>query len=101
MKNKYLSRSEKEYGSKQFLKHNTFNGLGVSFLGDTPIFLLAIYFGATNMQLGYVSSVIHMSGVILVFLPNLLSGINIVKVLIRCHDHTANPFAKCGADDGA
>lgn len=83
MKNKYLSRSEKEFGSKQFLKHSTFNGLGISFLGDTPVFLMAIYFGATNIQLGYISSAIHMSGIILVVLPSLLSGINIIKVQYR------------------
>jgi hypothetical protein len=83
MKNKYLSRAEKEYGSKLFLKHCTFNGFGISFLGDTPVFLMAIYFGATNIQLGYISSVIHMSGIILVILPSLLSGINIIKVQYR------------------
>jgi len=83
MKNKYLSRAEKEYGSRLFLKHCTFNGFGISFLGDTLVFLMAIHFGATNMQLGYISSVMHMSGIILVILPSLLSGINIIKVQYR------------------
>ena len=83
MKNKYLSRAEKEYGSRLFLKHCTFNGFGISFLGDTLVFLMAIHFGATNIQLGYISSVMHMSGIILVILPSLLSGINIIKVQYR------------------
>ncbi len=83
MKNKYLSRAEKEYGSRLFLKHCTFNGFGISFLGDTLVFLMAIYFGASNIQLGYISSVMHMSGIILVILPSLLSGINIIKVQYR------------------
>ncbi len=80
MKTKYLSKEEREQGTKYFLHWATFNGLGFSFLGDTIIYLLAIHFGASNMQLGYVSSVIHVSGVVLLIFPWLLAGTNIIKI---------------------
>jgi hypothetical protein len=80
MKTKYLSKAEREKGTTHYLTWATFNGLGFSFLGDTPVYLMAIHFGATNTQLGYISSIIDASGLILLFLPRLLAGSNLVQV---------------------
>lgn len=80
MKTKYLSAEEREEGITHYLKFATFNGLGFSFLGATPVYLLALHFGASNTQIGYLSSVIHVSGLILLFLPRLLAGKNIIRV---------------------
>ncbi len=80
MKTKYLSKEERDKGIQHYLKWSTFNGFGFSFLGDTPVHLMAIHFGANNTQLGYISSILHVSGLILVFLPRLLSGMNLIKV---------------------
>jgi hypothetical protein len=80
MKTKYLSKEERDKGTQYYLKWATFNGFGFSFLGDTPVYLMAIYFGATNVQLGYLSAIIQISGLILLFLPRLLAGTNIITV---------------------
>lgn len=80
MKTPYLSKEERERGSKHFITWATYNGMGFSFLGDTPVQLMAIHFGATNTQLGYLSSIIHVSGLILLFLPRLLAGKNLIAV---------------------
>lgn len=78
MKTQYLSPEEREEGIKYFLRFSTLNGLGFSFLGATPVYLMALYFDASNTQMGYLSSVIHVSGLILLFLPRLLAGTNII-----------------------
>ena len=80
LKTQYLSAAEREKGKKSYLAFASFNGLGFSFLGDTPIYLLAIHFGASNTQIGYLSSGLQVSGLVLLFLPRLLAGKNIIKV---------------------
>ncbi|RKX73172.1 MAG: hypothetical protein DRP60_12370, partial [Spirochaetes bacterium] len=52
---RYLSRSERRIGGRLYLKFSGFNGFGISFLGDAPVTLLAIYFGAGNMELGIIA----------------------------------------------
>jgi len=81
MKTHYLSKDERERGRQHFLRWSGLNGMGFSFLGDTVVTLMAMHFGATNLQLGYLSSVIHFSGMALLVFPWLLSGANLVHVL--------------------
>lgn len=81
MKTHYLSKEERERGRQHFLRWSGLNGMGFSFLGDTVVTLMAMHFGATNLQLGYLSSVIHFSGMALLVFPWLLSGANLVNVL--------------------
>ncbi len=80
MKTKYLTAEERREGKKHLYQFQTFNGIGFNFMGATPVYLLAIHFGANNFQLGYISSVIFLTGIILVALPRLLAGRNLVKV---------------------
>jgi len=80
MRTKYLSKSEREIGKKNFLRFSAFNGFTMPLLLDTTIILMALHFGATNIQIGYLSSAIHISGFFLVLLPILFGGMNIVKV---------------------
>lgn len=80
MQTKYLSEKERKTGCSHIYNFQGFNGMAFNFMGETPVYLLAIYFGATNIELGYISSVIFLAGVILVFLPRLLAGKNLVKV---------------------
>ena len=79
MQTKYLSKDERERGTKYYFRWAIFNGLGFSFLGDTIVYLIAIHFGASNTQLGYIASIIHVSGLTSLFLPQLLSGTNLIK----------------------
>jgi hypothetical protein len=77
----FLSQEEREEGLKNYQHHSFWNGLGINFLNTPIISLLAITFGATNLQLGYISSVFHFAGIILIFLPRLLDGVKIKSVL--------------------
>lgn len=80
LRTKYLSNDEREQGLKHLFAWGTWNGLGFSFLSDTPIVLMALLFGASNLQLGYLSSIIHVSGLVLLVVPRVLAGQNLVKV---------------------
>ena len=76
----YLSRSERRIGGRLFLRFSALNGLGISFLGDAAVTLLAIYFGAGNMELGIISAMIHVSGIFLLIVPRIFKGRNVVTV---------------------
>lgn len=80
MKTRFLTDSEKSDGLRYFNQFQMLNGFGFSFLGDTPVYLLALSFGASNIQLGYISSALFLAGIVLPLLPKLLAGKNIVKV---------------------
>ena len=80
MKTQYLSAAERGKGVYHYLRFAMFNGAGFSLMGDTTMYLMALYFGATNTQIGYLSAVIHVSGLVLLFLPRLLAGRNIITV---------------------
>jgi len=80
MQTRFLSEEEKQAGIKRIYKFQALNGLGFNFMGETPVYLMAIHFGASNIELGYISSVIFLTGFILVGLPRLLAGKNLVRV---------------------
>lgn len=80
MSTRFLSSEEKAIGVKHHYHHQQFNGAGFNFLGDTPVYLLAIQFGATNTQLGYISSTIYITGILLSVIPRIFSGHNMVKL---------------------
>jgi HEAT repeats len=80
MLTKYLSENERLTSQKKLYTFQALNGIGFNFMGETPVYLMAIHFGASNIELGYISSVIFLTGFILVVLPRLLSGKNLVKV---------------------
>lgn len=80
MSSPFLSAEEKNKGIKHHYRYQFINGLGFNFLGDTPVILLAVYFGATNTQLGYLSSVIYFAGIFLSIVPRIFEGKNIVSL---------------------
>ncbi|MBI9098793.1 MAG: HEAT repeat domain-containing protein [Spirochaetaceae bacterium] len=80
MLTKFLSEEERKNGESRVYKFQALNGMGFNFMGETPVYLLAIHFGASNIELGYISSVIFLTGFILVGLPRLLAGMNLIKV---------------------
>ena len=80
MATRFLSPEEKAKGIKHHYRHQAFNGAGFNFLGDTPVYLLAISFGASNTQLGYISSTLFITGMLLTIVPRLFAGVNIVKL---------------------
>lgn len=80
MKTRFLTDAEKTEGLRYFNQFQMLNGFGFSFLGDTPVYLLALSFGASNIQLGYISSALFLAGIVLPLLPRLLAGKNIVRV---------------------
>ena len=76
----YLSRKERRIGGKLFLRLSAFNGLGTSFLSDSTIALLAIHFGAGNVEMGIISAMMYISGIILLAVPRVFRNKNIVTV---------------------
>ncbi|HPB42271.1 MAG TPA: HEAT repeat domain-containing protein [Sphaerochaeta sp.] len=73
-KTKYLSDKEKRIGQKHMYRQEVFNGISFSLMGETVVYLLALYFGAGNFALGYISSVIFLAGIILPVVPRMLKG---------------------------
>ncbi len=76
----YLTESEKQIGLKHMLRNEMFNGISYNLLGGTFVYLLAIYFNAGSFALGYISSVLYITGAILPFVPKVFNAKNIVKV---------------------
>ena len=80
MQTKFLTEEERGEGRKRLYTFQALNGMGFNFMGETPVYLLAIHFGASNLELGYISSAVFLTGIILLFLPRLLAGKNLIKV---------------------
>jgi hypothetical protein len=80
MKTKYLSQEEKQTGQRHYYRFQLYNGAGFNFLGDTIVYLLAISFNAGNLQLGYLSSAVFITGVFLPAVPRLFAGKNLLSV---------------------
>jgi hypothetical protein len=76
----FLSAEEKETGFNYLLKHSRWNGISFSFLTETIIYLMALNFNATNTQLGYISSTLYLSGLILILVPHLLGGVSMKSI---------------------
>ncbi|MBN2628115.1 MAG: MFS transporter [Spirochaetales bacterium] len=74
----FLSRAKKLTGQKNYITYTFINGLGYSFMAETIIYLLALYFGAGNMALGYISSAVYLTGVVIFFVPRLFPGVRII-----------------------
>jgi len=79
-KTRYLSEAEKQIGRKHMYLQEMYNGVAYSLLGDTIVYLLAIYFGAGNIALGYIASASYIAGVVLPFIPHIFKGKNQIKV---------------------
>jgi hypothetical protein len=70
----FLSQTERELGFKYYGRHSFWNGLGISFLAPSVVNLLALNFGAGNVEVGYITSAFHFAGLLLLFVPQLLQG---------------------------
>ncbi len=79
-KTRFLSPSEKKTGFRHLRLHQMYNGSGFNFIGDTPVTLLAIHFGASNIQLGYIASVMYVAGILLLFVPRIFAGVNFITL---------------------
>ncbi len=76
----FLSRSDKQKGQKNYLSYTFINGLGYSFMAETIIYLLAMNYGAGNVALGYISSAVYLTGIVVFFVPLLFPGVKIVNL---------------------
>ncbi len=76
----FLTREERERGSRLMLGHALFNGLGYGFLAETIIYLLALQFNPTNTELGFISSAVHIAGLVVLILPRISNEINLNKM---------------------
>ena len=80
MRTSFLSSSERLDGKKHFILHSFFNGLGFTLSAESTIMLLALHFGAGNLQIGFLGSIIYISGFILLLVPRLFHGCKPGKV---------------------
>ncbi|MDC7126196.1 MAG: MFS transporter [Spirochaetales bacterium] len=76
----FLSKADKQKGQKGYLTYTFINGLGYSFMAETIIYLLAMHFGAGNIQLGYISSAVYLTGLITFFVPVIFPNVKIVNL---------------------
>lgn len=79
-KTRYLSEAEKREGRKHLYRQEMYNGIAYSWIGDTIVYLMAIYFSASNIALGYISAAAYITGVVLPFVPRIFHGKNHIKV---------------------
>ncbi len=75
-----LSTAEREQGFASYMKHITWNGLGVFLLNNTVVSLMAIHFGASNLELGYINAAFHVTGVVSLLVPRIFRGRRITGV---------------------
>lgn len=76
----FLSRREKRKGCRNYLTYTFVNGLSYSFLAETIIYLLAMHYGAGNMQLGYISSAVYLTGLVVFFVPIVFKNVRIIRL---------------------
>ena len=74
------AESRTENNVRHYYNYAFYNGFGAGFIAKGPVMLLALYFGASNIQLGYLASIIHSAGISLLLLPVIFGGRNTVRV---------------------
>ena len=52
MLTRFLSEDERQKGLRRVYNFQALNGFGFNFMGETPVYLMAIHFGATNIEIG-------------------------------------------------
>lgn len=80
VRTKYLSEKEKKVGQAHLYHSEVWNGLGVSMLGDTIVYILAVRFGASNIALGYIASAMYIVGIILPVTTRIFDNRNVVRL---------------------
>ncbi|MDX9940321.1 MAG: MFS transporter [Sphaerochaetaceae bacterium] len=80
VRTKYLSEEEKKIGQAHLYRSEAWNGLGVSMLGDTIVYILAVRFGAGNIALGYIASAMYIVGIILPMTSRIFRNRNVVRL---------------------
>lgn len=75
-----LSATEREQGLALFMRYITFNGLGVFLLNNTVVSLMAIHFGASNLELGYINAAFHVTGVVSLLVTRVFRGVKVNKL---------------------
>jgi hypothetical protein len=96
----FISKRDRLKGLRRYSLFVFANGIGYTFLAETIIYLMAIHFGASNLQLGYISSAIYLTGASVMLVPFVFGGRRLVDIffwswLIRglvCLLYFAVPF---------
>lgn len=74
----FISRVDRENGIRYYLRHVATSEIGYNFLADTLILLLAIQLGANNLQLGYLTATVYITGLSIIIVPQLFGGLPII-----------------------
>lgn len=81
MQTKYLSEKERGKGQHHFALYELWNGVSIGLLGDTLVYVLAVYFSANAFELGYISSALYITALVVPFVAPLLVGKNINRIM--------------------
>ncbi|MCX7012369.1 MAG: hypothetical protein NTW86_07375 [Candidatus Sumerlaeota bacterium] len=75
-----LTQEERAESVSNYRKYAFLNFIGYNFITENSIILLALSYGASNMQLGYLSSCAHIAGIAALFAPIVLANRRIIRV---------------------
>lgn len=81
MQTKYLSEQERRTGRHHFVLYECWNGVSIGLLGDTFVNILAVRFMAGNFALGYISSALYITALVVPFVVPFLKGHNIRSLI--------------------
>lgn len=81
MQTKYLSEQERRVGRHHFVLYECWNGVSIGLLGDTFVNILAVRFMAGNLALGYISSALYITSLVIPFVVRFLKGHNIRNLI--------------------
>ncbi|MEK6797148.1 MAG: hypothetical protein AABZ39_20405 [Spirochaetota bacterium] len=75
-----LSAKQRAIGAQKLLRFVFLNGIGFNFIGETSVVLLAMQFNASNIQIGYLNSCFHITGIIAILAPSILARARVISV---------------------
>lgn len=78
-----LSRPEQLNAQRRFLSHALFNPFGASLTIGSVCTLLALHYGANDLQMGLLYAAIYITGIFAVLTPSLFQGMDASRIASR------------------
>lgn len=78
-----VSRRLQRYAQPMLTQQGFFNGFGYPFIIEAVIIMLALYYGASDMQMGFIFAMPFLTGFAALFAPRLLAGMDMSSIWSR------------------
>lgn len=78
-----VSRRLQRFAQPLLTQQAFFNGFGYPFIIEAVIILLALYYGASDLQMGFIFAAPHLTGFAAVFAPQILAGVDMSAIWSR------------------